>query len=214
MSQWHVQDAWKEKLAEIGIADLQSALDFRGGTVMSDKKRSRTCKVALSGDGIVFVKHDLSTAWQATLRALVKFQRPVTKTEKERLSVEQLKRLGFKSYDVVAWGTESCCGLPDKAVMVTLPVPGRSVEDIWKDPTIAEERKKEAMNLALKTLAALQQAGCNWRKDCKPEHFFVTDDNEIYLIDVERMRFGRRPLDEAECQFQVERFQSFLIRNS
>ena len=214
MSQWHVQDAWKEKLAEIGIADLQSALDFRGGTIMSDKKRSRTCKVALSGDGIVFVKHDLSTAWQATLRALVKFQRPVTKTEKERLSVEQLKRLGFKSYDVVAWGTESCCGLPDKAVMVTLPVPGRSVEDIWKDPTIAEERKKEAMNLALKTLAALQQAGCNWRKDCKPEHFFVTDDNEIYLIDVERMRFGRRPLDEAECKFQVERFQSFLIHNS
>ena len=104
--------------------------------------------------------------------------------------------------------------MPDKAVMITLPVPGRPMEDIWKDSTIVEERKKEALNLALETLAALQQAGCNWRKDCKPEHFFVTDDNEIYLIDVERMRFGRRPLDEAECRKQKERFMSFLMLNA
>ncbi|MBR5839613.1 MAG: hypothetical protein IKZ84_13800, partial [Victivallales bacterium] len=66
----------------------------------------------------------------------------------------------------------------------------------------------------LETLAALQQAGCNWRKDCKPEHFFVTDDNEIYLIDVERMRFGRRPLDETHQRAQKERFMSFFIHNS
>ena len=210
MSQWHVQDAWKEKLAEIGITDLQSALDFRGGTVMSDKKRSRTCKVALSGDGIVFVKHDLSTAWQATLRALVKLQKPVTKTEKERLSVEQLKRLGFKSYDVIAWGARTCCGLPDRAVMVTLPVPGRSVEDIWYDKSVSKERKQMVLSVALEVLAALQNAGCNWRKDCKPEHFFVTEDNQVYLIDVERMRFGRRPLDETKCSEQKKRFMSFL----
>ena len=56
MSQWHVQDAWKEKLAEIGITDLQSALAFRNGTVMSDKKRSRTSKVALTDDDIVFAQ--------------------------------------------------------------------------------------------------------------------------------------------------------------
>jgi hypothetical protein len=210
MSQWHVQDAWKEKLAEIGITDLQSALAFRNGTVMSDKKRSRTSKVALTDDDIVFVKHDLSSAWQATLRALVKFQKPVTKTERERLSVEHLKRLGFKSYDVIAWGAKTCCGLPDKAVMITLPVPGRPVVDIWHDKTVPTERKNEALKLALETLAALQQAGCNWRKDCKPEHFFVTEDNQVYLIDVERMRFGRRPLTEEDCRQQKERFMSFL----
>ena len=214
MKQWFVQEGWKEKLAGIGIADLESALSFRDGDVMSDKKRSRTCKVQLPGGGFVFVKHDLSTAWQATLRALVKFQHPMTKTERERQAVEKLKSLGFKSYDVVAWGTETCCGLPDKAVMVTLPVPGRPMEDIWKDATVSEERKNEALNLALETLAALQQASCNWRKDCKPEHFFVTDDNEIYLIDVERMRFGRRPLDETDQRAQKERFMSFLIHNS
>ena len=210
MSQWHVQDAWREKLAAIGITDLQSALAFRGGTVMSDKKRSRTSKVALADDGIVFVKHDLSSAWQATLRALVKFQKPVTKTERERLCAEHLKQLGFKSYDVVAWGTQTCCGLPDRAVMVTMPVPGRSMVDIWKDASVSEDQKKEALKIALETLEALQQAGCNWRKDCKPEHFFVTEDRQVYLIDVERMRFGRRPLDEAECLKQKERFMSFL----
>ncbi len=213
MSQWHVQDAWKEKLAEIGITDLQSALAFRNGTVMSDKKRSRTSKVALTDDEIVFVKHDLSSAWQATLRALVKLHKPVTKTERERLSVEHLKRLGFRSYDVIAWGAKTCCGLPDKAVMITLPVPGRPMEDIWHDKTVSTERKNEALKIALETLAALQQAGCNWRKDCKPEHFFVTEDNQVYLIDVERMRFGRRPLAEEDCKQQKERFMSFLINN-
>ena len=154
MSQWHVQDAWKEKLAEIGITDLQSALAFRNGTVMSDKKRSRTCKVALTDDEIVFVKHDLSTAWQATLRALVKLQKPVTKTERERQVVEHLKRLGFKSYNIAAWGAKTHYGLPDKAVMVTLPVPGRSVDAIWHDATVAEAWKHEAMTLAMETLVA------------------------------------------------------------
>ena len=210
MSNWHIQETWKERLAAIGITDLQSALDFRGGTVMSDKKRSRTCKVALADDGIVFVKHDLSTAWQSTLRAFVKFQKPVTKTEKERMAVERLKQLGFKSYDVIACGAKTCCGLPDKAVMVTLPVPGRSVEDIWYDQSITSERKQMVVSVALEKLTALQDAGCNWGKDCKPEHFFVTDDNQVYLIDVERMRFGRRPLAEEARQLQKERFMSFL----
>ena len=98
--------------------------------------------------------------------------------------------------------------------MVTLPVPGRSMEGIWHDKTISEERKNEALKIALETLAALQQAGCDWRKDCKPEHFFVTEGNQVYLIDVERMRFGRRPLDEAVRQAQKDRFMSFLIHNA
>jgi predicted Ser/Thr protein kinase len=87
------------------------------------------------------------------------------------------------------------------------------VVDIWHDKTVSTERKNEALKIALETLAALQQAGCNWRKDCKPEHFFVTEDNQVYLIDVERMRFGRRPLDEEDCKQQKERFMSFLINN-
>ena len=86
------------------------------------------------------------------------------------------------------------------------------MEDIWKDASVSEERKQEALKIALETLEALQQAGCNWRKDCKPEHFFVTEDKQVYLIDVERMRFGGRPLDEAECLKQKERFMSFLKR--
>ena len=49
MSQWHVQNGWQEKLASIGLGDLESALSFRGGDVMSNKKRSRTCQYVLSG---------------------------------------------------------------------------------------------------------------------------------------------------------------------
>ena len=94
--------------------------------------------------------------------------------------------------------------------MVTLPVPGRSVEDIWYDQSITSERKQMVVSVALEKLTALQDAGCNWGKDCKPEHFFVTDDNQVYLIDVERMRFGRRPLAEEARQLQKERFMSFL----
>ena len=214
MSEWDIQDSWKERLASIGITDLHSALDFHGGDVMSNKKRSRTCRVALPDGGIVFVKQDLSTAWQATLRAFVKIQKPVTKTEHERQVVEHLKKLGFKSYDVIAWGALPRCGLPDKAVMVTLPVPGHSVEEIWHDKAVSQDRKQEVVKVALEALESLQYAGCNWRKDCKPEHFFVTDDNQVYLIDVERMHFGHRPLDEEERNFQKERFMSFLMHNA
>ena len=210
MSEWHVQDSWKEILANIGITDLQSALDFRGGDVMSNKKRSRTCRVALPDGGVVFIKQDLSTAWQATLRALVKFQKPVTKTEHERMVVEHLKELGFKSYDVIAWGALPRCGFPDKAVMVTLPVPGRSVEEIWHDKAVSQDVKHNAVDLALEVLESLQYAGCNWRKDCKPEHFFISDAGQVSLIDVERMKFRGKPLTQSTCDAQLVRFNGFL----
>ena len=122
----------------------------------------------------------------------------------------RLEALGFNMAQVIAYGSESRMGLPHTGVMITLPVPGRSIEDLWKDEKLSMERRMEAKKIGLKTLAILQEHGCDWKADCKPEHIFLTEDDEVYLIDVERMHFQHSPLSSLKCKKQRERFLKFL----
>ena len=111
---------------------------------------------------------------------------------------------------VIAYGSENRLGLPHTGVIITLPVPGRSIAEIWKDPAISADRRIEVKEIGLKTLQNLQENGCDWKSDCKPEHIFITADDEVSLIDVERMRFQNTPLAPAKCDKQRERFLSLL----
>ena len=121
-----------------------------------------------------------------------------------------LESLGFNMAQIIAYGSENRFGLPHTGVIITLPVLGRSIADIWKDKTISEARRLEVKAIGLKTLQSLQNHGCDWKADCKPEHIFVTDDNEVSLIDVERMRFLQNSLSESQCKKQRERFLKLL----
>lgn len=121
-----------------------------------------------------------------------------------------LESLGFNMAQVIAYGSENRLGLPHTGVIITLPVPGRSIAEIWKDPAISADRRIEVKEIGLKTLQTLQENGCDWKSDCKPEHIFITADDEVSLIDVERMRFQNTPLTPAKCDKQRERFLSLL----
>ena len=207
MIEWHVEESWKEALHEAGIDDYRSALAYASGTPASRKSHSQTWRLATSR-GTLFLKQDTSTQFKNILRSLIRFRKPLACTQKERRNMERLKDMGFNFAEVVAYGGKTRLGIPDTAVMVTCPVPGRAIEDIWADAGLPEARRQEARDLGLKTLARLQDLNCDWQRDCKPEHFFLTEDNRVFLIDVESMHFRRVP--EKKRAMQTARFLKLL----
>ena len=120
----------------------------------------------------------------------------------------RLTELGFNTATPIAYGSNEHFFLPHSAVLITLPVPGVPLDKIWQDESISIERRRECVKLASDTLKKLQSMGCDWGKDCKPEHFFISQDNQVHLIDVERMHF--RLVSPEECAKQFERFNSLL----
>ena len=209
MSEWFVEEEWNDLLERAGIHNFTDALTFSQGKLLSNKSHSRTW-LCQSNNIRFFVKQDTSTRIRATLRSLIRFKRPVAATQKERIKMAHLESLGFNMAQVIAYGSENRFGLPHTGVIITLPVPGRSIAELWKDPSISEVRRLEVKAIGLKTLQALQNHGCDWKADCKPEHIFVTEENEVSLIDVERMRFLRKSLSESLCEKQRERFLKLL----
>ncbi len=210
MATWFVADGWRETLSKAGLGTFDEALAFAGGRLLSRKSHSRTWLHEDAGDLRLFVKQDSSTRLRTSLRSLLRFSRPVAATQKERLKMERLRALGFSLATVVAYGERNRFGLPDTAVMVTLPVPGRPIDAIWGDKSLPEERRTAARDAGLAVLERLQKQGCDWGKDCKPEHIFLTEDNLPSLIDVERMHFRRAPLAPDACERQRARFLSLL----
>jgi len=207
MIEWHVDENWKTALHEVGIDTYAQALSYAQGTPASRKSHSQTWRLTTS-QGTLFLKQDTSTQIKNILRNLIRFRKPLACTQKERRNMERLARMGFNFAEVVAYGGESHLGLPDTAVMVTRPVPGRAIEDIWTDGSVPEARRQEARDLGLKTIVRLQELDCDWQRDCKPEHFFLTEDNRIFLIDVESMHFRRVP--PKKRKMQTARFLKLL----
>ena len=209
MGEWFVDDEWNELLEKAGIHSFRDALLFSQGKLLSNKSHSRTWLFQLNNFRF-FIKQDTSTRIRATLRSLIRFTRPVAATQKERAKMARLESMGFNMAQIIAYGSESRFGLPHTGVIITLPVPGRSIAELWKDPTTSDARRMEVKTIGLQTLDSLQRHGCDWKKDCKPEHIFVTEENEVSLIDVERMRFLRTSLSPAQCEKQRERFLKLL----
>ena len=87
---------------------------------------------------------------------------------------------------------------------------GTPVEALVRSPQVSPEVKERALEKARETLDRLQEAGLDWNRDCKPEHFFYCPDGEIALLDGERLYPARAPLTREYRAGQHQRFDSFL----
>jgi len=211
MIHWWISKDWQDRLTAANLGTFEDAFRYqRDEEPLSDKSSSRTWGVTLPDGQRIFVKQDTTCRFRTSLRALFKFQQPHAATQRERLKMERLKKKGFHLAEVIAYGEDRSLGFPKRAVMITLPVPGRSVEDIILDDNTTEETRQAAVDAAIKELGKLQEAHCNWGKDCKPEHFFYAEDGTISIIDVERMKFPVSPLGDTECIWQRQHFMALL----
>lgn len=207
---WQINPRWSETLAAAGLDTFAAAFAYTTPEPLSRKSHSLTHSAPLPDGGTAFVKQDLWTGWRPVARALLRLSRPLPAVGRERRNMLRLSKLGFHTPEIAAYGECRRFALPHQGVMITAPAPGRPVDRIFRDTTLSAALREEAVAAALAILAQLQQHGCNWGKDCKPEHFFYSVEKQITLIDVERMHFQRRPLPTELCRKQLERFRSLL----
>ena len=126
MNYWIVDEEWREILQREGMTTLEVALDFHGHKLLSEKKKSRTWLHTTEGGQDIFIKQDTSSRKRAMLRSLIRFQKPVTAVEKEYAKLEQMRKLGFNVPKVIMLGAKrNRLLMPDKAVMIMLPVQGK-----------------------------------------------------------------------------------------
>ena len=95
--------------------------------------------------------------------------------------------------------------------MITLPVPGRPLDALVK------ERGASACAAEIAAVEAvwrkMLEAGCDW-PDHKPEHFFVTPELTVGMIDLERMAVLARPLPEVEIAARLAHFRSMAVNGT
>ena len=200
-----IEEPWQEALQQAELASFEAAFAYSDAKPLSKKSHSVTYTKLLPNGARIFIKQDSWTGWRPIARAFIRLQKPLPAVGRERAKMQKLNALGFNTAQVIAYGEKRRLGLPHQGVMISLCVPGTAVDAI----TDAQFRAVAAEQ-ARKTLKRLQELGCNWGRDCKPEHFFVTPELKVTLIDVERMKFGHKPLAEALCRKQFERFESLL----
>ncbi len=111
---------------------------------------------------------------------------------------------------VIARSRHSWWRWPSCGVMVELALEGRSLDVFLAAPEPTADEKARALENARAVLRRLQEAGLDWGRDCKPEHFMVGPGQEIALLDLERLYLRRTPLSPEKCAAQFARFESLL----
>ncbi|HOG50828.1 MAG TPA: phosphotransferase [Lentisphaeria bacterium] len=205
----HIKPEWRDTLQKNRLGSMESLLQYYGGTCLSSHSRSAIWRHTLHDGRTVFIKRNFFTKMTIILRYLLRGRKPVCNTEKERRAFALAAQHGFTVPEVIAWGEQRRFGLPHAGVMIMLPVAGVPVDRFAANPE-NQDKAREAIAQAERTLALLQDCRLDWKTDCKPEHFFVRPDGSIALIDLERLRLSKQPLTRDYRAMQLQRFRSLL----
>ena len=205
-----IEPSWEAQLREAHLDTVDAVLSFENDHCLSRHNRAATWKHTLPNGQVIFLKKDFYTSPAPILRRLLRFHLPETNTERETRLLQNAKRLGFRVPEIIAHTRHCPWWLPGKGAMIELAVKGRAVDDIVKDPAVPEETKALVLAKARAELDKIQEAQLDWKRDCKPEHFFYCEDGEIALIDGERLYPAKRALTPEYRDWQHQRFDSFL----
>ena len=205
-----IDPAWRDQLHEAQLDTVEAVLAFESEHCLSRHNRAATWKGTLPNGRVFFLKKDFYTSPAPILCRLIRLQLPETNTEREVRLLQNARRLGFRTPEIIAHTQHCKWWLPGRGAMIELAVPGRPVDELVNDPDVTEGEKQEALAKARATLDRIQAAQLDWRKDCKPEHFFFCEDGEITLIDGERLFPAQKMLSVEYCAAQHRRFDSLL----
>lgn len=204
-----ISEGWRQAMADAGLDTYEALMSYNGGKAFSKKSHSVTRSCRLPDGRVVFIKQDTRTKCQQILRALVRLHVPRTTTEKEYFHLVHASQLGFRVPEVVAYSMHEWWRRPRGGVLVEAALHGVSLDLYSRDENVPLDSRRAAVAAARDVLKRLQDANLDWRRDCKPEHFFVQDDG-IALLDVERLYQRRTRLPEKKCQAEFEVFESLL----
>lgn len=204
-----ISENWRQAMAEAGLDTYEALMSYSGGKAYSVKSHSVTRSCQLPDGRMIFIKQDTRTKYQQILRALIRLHIPQTTTEKEYTHLVNAEKLGFRVPEVVAYSMHEWWRRPRGGVLVEAALPGTPLDVYACDEKISLEKRRAAVDASREVLKRIQDAKLDWRRDCKPEHFFVQEDG-IALLDVERLYQRRTRLPEKKCRAQFEVFNKLL----
>lgn len=206
--EFHIDENWRKRLESAGLGTLDSLLAFDGSECLSLHRRGATFRHTLDTGEVIYIKRDHFTFKKEMFKDFFHLRWPAQKTVKERLAFNAVNAAGFTAPKVVAWGTTTRLGLPDKAAFVMLGLAGKNLDAYLKDEE-DEGRCRQAISAAEEVLSRLQNMGFYW-PDHKPEHFIVQPDGNIAIIDLERMVKLSKPVSRQVSEKQLARFRRLL----
>lgn len=205
-----ISPEWEEALAKENLNSLDKLLNFQNDNCCSRHSCRAIWKHTLQDGRVIFIKRTRYTKFNSVLRQLIHFTPPRTSTEREADNLDAAKARGFVVPEIVASSRHCWWELPKSGVIVEAAFPGYPLDVYAADPSIPLERRQAKAAAARELLIRLQDCRLDWKRDCKPEHFFVLDDGAIGILDLERMYLRRRPLSAERRQRQLARFDSLL----
>lgn len=213
METFFIASDWKERLKNAGLTDLSGCLKFSGGKVMSEHRRGRTVRTTLEDGSVIFVKTDNFTFKRSIVKSLLSCNRPLANSTHERAAYDLLRPLGFNVPQIPAWFTHTVLGLPGAAAMIMLPVTGTPLDRFLLEHQEDRELSERAVSRVEAEFRKMLEAGYDWKRDHKPEHFFITDDLEqVSIIDLERMSLKRQKLSPKVIEARLTRFREQAAR--
>ncbi len=205
-----IHPEYAELLKELHLDTPQALLDFTNDHCVSRHTRGATFMITLDDGRRLFLKQDFYTKPAAILRYLLRFHLPMTNTERETALLNNARKHGFRTPEILACVRHNAWLPPNRGAMLELEVKGIPMDRLPEDPTLSREQKLDALRKAHQTLDRIQETPLDWRIDCKPEHFFLCPDGEIAIIDGERLYPARHPLTQEYREKQHRRFDSLL----
>ena len=182
----HIHPQWDDVLRRSGLnsfSAMMSACD--GRRVGWHKNRCETYRLKLCCGNEVFIKRDIATERSTIANDLLHFRKSQPMTHKEYLAIESVASLGIRTQEVISHGQRRRLGLAHQGFLMTLPLAGQSLEELYKSGPSMTERAA-VLSAMCDAIARIEQAGLCW-PDLRPRHVFVDGPGTIGLLDLERL---------------------------
>lgn len=178
-----------------GLTTFDDFMSFAGGTRICHKRSRSVFRFEIDGRAFYLKRNRIHGVefW----KALSRFQRPSLGAMIEWENILALQQVGIPTVTPVAMGERRCCGLETASFTLTEEIYGAEPLDVVvrrefaKPLTVAKRQEKWSLIRSLATLAKkFHGSGMN-HQDFYLNHFFVSKNGTLYLLDLQRV--ARRP---------------------
>jgi len=184
---FHIDQEWREVLADEGLAGLDALLACDRGVCCSWHTRGQVYRIELADGRTIFLKRDTFTATMLkdAFADLVRLDFPQPPCVKELAALNAVRALGIAAPKPIAWGQRRRLALPVSAVLITMPLAGTPISKMLNGAA-EEGALRQALVSAGRIAARLCEAGLSW-PDLRAKHFLV-DGDTVGILDLARMR--------------------------
>jgi len=154
----HIEESWKQPLAEAGLDRFEALMDSTQGQCVSWHDRGQTYRIVLPSGQVVFLKRDLYTSLKDFFTDLLCFSSPRSPCLVERSANQRVASLDIPVPKIIAWGQRRWLGLPRQAVLVMTELSGQPLSKFLQaDP--AKSARRQALRRVGQTAGKLYKPG-------------------------------------------------------